>query len=392
MWHLSAVNVLFLSPNFPPQFFLFCRALQEQGITALGIGDSPPPDVGRPLAEAVSEYLYVRDMNVYDEVLRAVGHLTWRHGKIDRIDSMNEHWLPLEARLREDFNVPGPRPGELQRHRSKTGMREIFTSAGVPCTEGERVTSGAQVRAFAVRVGYPLVFKPDVGVGAWSTFKVSSAAELDRALAQPLDGFVVERFAHGRLTSYDGLADREGRPIWETSHVYSSGVMEMVNEALDVWYYNRREIPAGLREQGLKVVRAFGLRERFFHIEFFEEPQGTFRALEINIRPPGGFTTDMMNYSADFDVYRLWARVLAGEDLSKVRIERTYHCAHASRRYHVRYRVPHAELLERVRGLLVLERPIPPALAAAMGDHMYMLRHPEEATLREAIDLVGARA
>jgi hypothetical protein len=392
LWHLSSVNVLFLSPNFPPQFYLFCRALREQGLRPLGLGDSPPQDVARPLVEAVAEYLYVPDMNRYDEVLRAVGYLTWRHGKIDRIDSLNEHWLPLEARLREDFNVPGPRPAELARHRSKTGMREVFREAGVPCTEGERVISREQVRAFAARAGFPLVFKPDVGVGAWSTFKVSSAEELERALARPLEGFVVERFAEGRLTSYDGLADREGRVVWETSHVYSSGVMEMVNEVRDVWYYNRREIPAGLREQGARVVRAFGLRERFFHIEFFEEPSGAFRALEINLRPPGGFTTDMMNYSADIDVYRLWARLLAGEDLSGLRIDRAYHCAHVSRRYQVRYRVPHEELLERLRGLLVLERPIPPALAAAMGDHLYMLRHPEEAKLREAIDLVGARA
>ena len=51
------MNVLFLSPNFPPQFHLFCRALREEGIVALGIGDSPPHDVARPLAESVTEYL-----------------------------------------------------------------------------------------------------------------------------------------------------------------------------------------------------------------------------------------------------------------------------------------------------------------------------------------------
>ncbi|HEY8205962.1 MAG TPA: carboxylate--amine ligase, partial [Myxococcaceae bacterium] len=193
------MNVLFLSPNFPPQFHLFCRALKGEGITALGIGDSPPHDVSPLLSEAVTEYQYLRDLNQYGDVLRAVGYLTWRHGKIDRIDSLNEHWLPLEARLREDFNVEGPRPAELRRHRSKTGMREIFTAAGVPCTEGEPVTSADGLRAYARRAGYPLVIKPDVGVGAWSTFKVSSAGELEAALRSPLEGYVVERFAEGEL-------------------------------------------------------------------------------------------------------------------------------------------------------------------------------------------------
>jgi hypothetical protein len=387
------VNVLFLSPNFPPQFHLFCRALREEGIVALGIGDSPPHDVSRPLAEAVTEYLYLRDLNHSDDVLRAVGYLTWRYGKIDRVDSLNEHWLPLEARLREDFNIEGPRPAELRRHRSKTGMREIFTAAGVPCTDGEKVTSPDQVRAFARRAGYPLVLKPDVGVGAWSTFKLAGPEALEAALrGVPLEGFVVEKFAEGELTSYDGLCDREGRVVMETSHRYSSGVMDVVNQGLDVWYYNRRELPEALRALGRRVVAAFGVRERFFHIEFFEEPGGTFRALEINIRPPGGYTTDMMNYSADADVYRLWARTLAGRDMSGTVFDRKYHCAHASRRTRARYRVPHGELVGRLGPHLILERPMPPALAGAMGDHEYLLRHAEEGPLRELIDLVEAPA
>ena len=386
------MNVLFLSPNFPPQFHLFCRAVREEGLVALGIGDSPPHDVGRPLAESVTEYLYLRDLNQYDDVLRAVGYLTWRYGKIDRIDSLNEHWLPLEARLREDFNVEGPRPSELRRHRSKSGMREIFTAAGIPCTEGERVTSADQVRGYARRAGYPLVLKPDVGVGAWSTFKVRSAEELEAALKTPLDGYVVERFAEGALTSYDGLCDREGRAIVETSHHYSTGVMDVVNQGLDVWYYNRRKIPEAMRALGQRVLAAFGVRERFFHIEFFEEPGGALRALEINLRPPGGFTTDMMNYSADADVYRIWGKLIAGRDLSDVRFELKYHCAHISRRDHVRYVVPHGELIARLGSQLVLERPMPPALSGAMGNHEYLIRDVDEGRLRASIELGEARA
>ena len=386
------MNVLFLSPNFPPQFYLFCQALKDEGITALGIGDSPPHDVSRPLAEAVAEYLYLRDLNRYDDVLRAVGYLTWRHGKIDRVDSLNEHWLPLEARLREDFNIDGPRPAELRRHRSKTGMREIFTAAGIPCTEGEPVTSPDGLRAYARRVGYPLVLKPDVGVGAWSTFKVGNGEELEALLRGPLDGYVVERFVPGALTSYDGLADREGRIVFETSHLYCSGVMEIVNQELDVWYYNRRQIPGRLRELGRKAVEAFDVRERFFHFELFEEPEGGFRALEINLRPPGGFTTDMMNYSADADVYRLWARLLAGREVSRSGFPLKYHCAHAARRYRFQYRVPHQELPRRLGPQLVLERPIPPALAGAMGDHQYLIRDEDEGRLRAALELVTARA
>jgi biotin carboxylase len=360
-------------------------------VHALGLGDTAPHEIG-PLADAVTEYRAVRDMNVYEDVLRATASFIARYGRIDRIDSLNEHWLPLEAKLREDFNVPGPKPAELDKHRSKSGMRELFKAAKVKCTEGERVVNADQVRAFAKRVGYPLVFKPDVGVGAWSTFKVASDAELEAALQKSLDGFVVERFAKGRLISYDGLADRTGRPMFETSHIYSTGVMDVVNEQLDVWYYNRRKIPLRLREIGVEVLKAFGVRERFFHLELFEEPDGGYRALEINLRPPGGFTTDMMNYSSDADVYALWAQLVAGRDMSGYMNELKYHCAHISRRNSMRYRVPHHEVVQRLGSQLVLYRTMPAALSGAMGDHEYLVRDEDEVNLLKSIEMVAERA
>ncbi|RYE91129.1 MAG: carboxylate--amine ligase, partial [Myxococcales bacterium] len=35
------MNVVFLSPHFPPHFHLFCAALRRRGGRALGLGDSP---------------------------------------------------------------------------------------------------------------------------------------------------------------------------------------------------------------------------------------------------------------------------------------------------------------------------------------------------------------
>ena len=40
------MNVVFLSPHFPPNFWLFARALHEQGARVLGVGDVPVEQVG----------------------------------------------------------------------------------------------------------------------------------------------------------------------------------------------------------------------------------------------------------------------------------------------------------------------------------------------------------
>ncbi|MGA9521001.1 MAG: ATP-grasp domain-containing protein [Myxococcaceae bacterium] len=382
------MNVVFISPNFPPQFFQFCTALRERGVNVMGLGDSPEYELRPELRNALSDYWYAHSLGDYDQAVRALGFFTYRHGRIDRIDSHTEHWLGLEAQLREDFNIPGPRPQALHQRRTKSGMAELFRKAGVPCPDGELVQSPEQVRAFVKRHGYPLVFKPDLGVGAARTFKVGNDRELEQTLQSPLSGFIVQPYISGTIVSYDGLVDRNGRIVFDTSHVYNAGIMEVVNEQLDVYYWNRREIPEELVKLGRRVVDGFSIRERFFHIEFFELPDGSYRALEINIRPPGGYTTDMMNFSADVDVYRLWAAVLTGDPLENLRFERKYHVAHVGRRWGRPYMLHHEELVRRLGDRLLVHRQMPHAFAGAMGDEMYLIRDSDFGRLQESIQLI----
>src|SRR5919198_807886 len=204
------MNVVFISPHFPPQFFHFCVALKERGVNVLGLGDAPWHELDPALQSALGEY-YRAYLDDHDQAYRALAYFAWRHGRIDCVDSHNEHWLGLEARLREDFNIPGPRPAEMHQRRTKSGMAEMFRAAGVPHIEGERVSSPEQLRAFVRARGFPIVLKPDLGVGAARTFKVSNEAELDAALASSLDGYVVQPFVSGNIVSYDGLVDGVGR-------------------------------------------------------------------------------------------------------------------------------------------------------------------------------------
>jgi len=389
---LPAMNVVFLSPNFPHQFYLFCTALRSAGATVLGIGDSPEPELRQELREALAEYVYLPKLDDYDAVLRAFAGLTSRHGKVDRLDSHNEHWLGIEARLREDFNVAGQRPAEAERHRSKAGMGLVYRSAGIPYPELEPIRDGAQLRRFAKRVGLPVVVKPEVGVGAGETFKVSTEVELEAACARELKGYVAQRFVSGKVTSFDGLVDREGKIVFSTSHVYSSGVMEIVTEQLDLAYWSRREIPARLEELGRRTVAAFGVRERFFHCEFFELEGGDFMALEINLRPPGGYTLDMMNYACDVDLYALWARMLTGQDLSAFSFARPYHAAHVARRNQHTYKLSNEEVVKNLGPALMVQRTLTPPISGAMGDQVFLIRHAELGELMKLIAMVQERA
>ncbi|WNG42040.1 carboxylate--amine ligase [Archangium minus] len=385
------MNVVFISPHFPPQFFHFVTALRERGVNVLGLGDAPYDSLRRELRDSLSEYFFTPNLNDYDALLRATGYFTWRHGRVDRIDSLNETWLEVEARLREDFHVPGLLPADIARLRSKLGMHDVFKQAGIPHPDAIPLKDAAGVKAFARSVGYPLVLKPDVGVGAARTFKVSSDAEVDAAFSEPLPGYLAQAFVRGTIVTYDGLVDRDGHIIFRLSHEYSDGIMESVLEQKDLAIWSHKEIPPALDAMGHKAVAALGLRERWFHLEFFRLADGSYVVLEANLRPPGAFLTDMMNYACDMDVYRLWARLLTGEALRDFRYTPKYHVCHAGRRTGRSYRHRHAEVVARLGGALLQHRELPPVFRSALGDEMYLIRHQELSAMQEAVRFIQAR-
>ncbi|HBL18557.1 MAG: hypothetical protein A2X36_09120 [Elusimicrobia bacterium GWA2_69_24] len=384
------MNILFLSPHFPPNFRLFCAALKEEGASVLGIGDAPFDSLDWDLRDSLSEYVQLPGMGDYGDLLRTTAYLISRHGRMDRIDSLNEHWLGLEAQLRLDFNIFGQKPADLEHNRRKSGMKEVFRKAGVPVPAAELVVSSEQVRAFIARHGFPVVFKPDLGVGAVRIFRVDDELQLAGVLGALPSGFVVESFVSGDLVSFDGLVDREGRIVFCASHRVSSGIMEILTERRPVHYCYTREIPPGVEELGRKCVAAFGIRERFFHIEFLIDQAGACHGLEVNVRPPGGLSVDMMNWSCDVDLYRLWARLLVrGEAFLDYR--RTHNVAHVARRHGFAYRRTHEEVLRETAPLLMTHMEFPWVFRAAMGDYIYFLRHPDMAVLQKAIDFIEER-
>lgn len=384
------VNVVFLSPFFPPTAPSFCQALADRGVTVLGIGDEPV-DQARVNAVGLTSYVHEPYMADYAALRRAFVDLQNRYGEIRRVDSNGERWLSEEAQLRDEFGVTGPSFARVTEQRSKLGMARLFESAGVPYPPGLPAGDAGTVRQFAMQYGFPLVFKPDHGSGATDTFRVSGPDELDRALQRDLRGHLVQPFVSGDIVTYDGLTDAHGHIVFDTSHVYDTGIMQIREAELDGHYYSLRDVPKDLEHCGRAAVAAFDIRERFFHMEMFRRPDGSLMALEMNLRPPGGFTTDMINVACDFDVYDLWARALVGEDLRGFAFQRRYHTAHAGRRHSRKYRLTDRELEHELGEVLVESKPISRHFADTMGDVMYLLRHPNLQQLQHAIELVHAR-
>jgi hypothetical protein len=385
------MNIVYLSPHFPSHYGGFCRNLRALGANVLGVADAPFDSLGSELQTALTEYYRVDDLHDYDSVLRACGHFTHRYGKIDRIDSLNEYWLATEARLRDDFNVCGVRGDQIQTIRCKSCMKQRFRQAGVQVARGRVVATLEEARALVAETGYPVVAKPDAGVGALDTFRLAGDEELAAFFARkpPVD-YILEEFIEGAIVSFDGLADREGEPLFFTAHRFSQGIMETVNEARDIHYWSEREVPPELEALGRACLKAFAVRERFFHIEFFHTAPQRYVALEVNMRPPGGYTTDMFNWACDIDIYRAWAELLVN-GRRHLDYRRTHHCCYASRRHGRRYRHGHEQVVARCGPALMQVASVPGVFSSALGDLGYIVRAPELAEIEELVRFIQQR-
>lgn len=382
------MNVVFLSPHFPFHYYQFCRQLKLAGANVLGIADASYDELPEELRASLTEYYRVDDMHNYDALLRAVGYFTHKYGKIDRFDSLNEYWLGVEARIRDDFNIFGVRGHDIDTIRRKSCMKEKFREAGAPVARGRIVKTRAQARELIAETGYPVVVKPDIGVGALNTFRLDNDGELSAFfLQEPAVDYIMEEFISGPIYTFDGLTDLDGNLVFCTSHTYSQGIMETVNQGSHVSYYSLREIPPALEALGRQCVRTFGVRERFFHIEFFRTAPETFVALEVNMRPPGGYTTDMFNYAFDFDVYRLWAQLLV-QGRVETACDRKYHCCYTSRKNSYRYRHSHEEIMARYGSFMAQVASVPGVFSSALGDIGYIFRSPDLEDVKTITDFI----
>ena len=323
-----------------------------------------------------------------------------KYGKIDWIESNNEYWLEQDARLRTDFDVTtGIKSDRVAAIRNKSEMKKYYALGGIPTARQIKASEGYdRVKEFVRMTGYPVIAKPDSGMGASGTFKLNSDKEVDDWFwFHPEDYryFVIEEFITGLLVSYDAIFNAEGEPIFENNSIFPTPVMEIVHGNLETCYWMNKTVPPALAEIGRRTVKAFGITSRFVHLEFFQldrdreglGKKGDYVGLEVNMRPPGGYTPDMMNFAHSTDVYQIWADMVAFNERRKQQGEQ-YYCAYAGRRDGRAYRHSHEEIMARYGHCMCMAERVPDALSDDLCNMCYIVRLKHKDELQPFFDFV----
>ena len=381
------MNFVFISPAYPVTCRFFCDRLHQMGVRVLGIGDVPYDQLDGRLWGALTEYYYVSSLEDYDQVYRACAFFIHKYGRIDWLESLNEYWLPTDARLRTDFNIAvGTREDGIGNLVRKSSMKKIFVEAGIPTARQHIVSDEPAGRAFAEAAGYPVIVKPDIGVGANGARKLSSAEELAAFYREfPDEPYVMEEFLGGDICTYDAVLDSRCEPLFESMCTYAP-VLDTVQENENIHFYTTANVPDSLRELGRRTAKAFGANRRFVHFEFIKIDRdyegigkaGDFAAMEVNMRPAGGHDPDMMNYAQSIDVFRIYAEMVTSDRRQMPEGDEKYYCAYAARKDGHAFAHTHEEIVALYGRDLVLQEEMPPIDWPAMGRYVYMARFREK--------------
>lgn len=379
-------NFLFISPNFPENYWMFCRELKKNGLNVLGIGDQPYEELSQGLKDSLDEYYKVSSLENEEEVYRAVAFLIFKHGRIDWLESNNEYWLERDARLRTAFHITsGFQEDDIPRIKYKSRMKEYYARVGIPTARYHLVDTMEGCRKFIEEVGYPVVVKPDNGVGASHTYRLENQEQLEEFMqTKEADvSYIMEEFVFAEVNSYDAIIDSHGNPIFETGNVSPVSIMDIVNNEDNAIFYIVKELAGDTRQAGRATAKSFNVRSRFVHFEFFrlqKDQEGLGRkgelvGLEVNMRPSGGFSPDMMDFACTTDVYKIWADMIAFDKTEMHPGERRY-CAFAGRRDGKRFVLSHEAVMEKYRQNIRMEDRLPEVLADAMGNQIYIAVFP----------------
>jgi biotin carboxylase len=397
------MNVLFLSPGYPPEMPQFTRGLREVGARVIGIGDQHESQLPAPARDNMAAYFQIGGFADESAVVRDVLGIASRM-KIDRVECQWEPLMILAARLRERLGLPGMTVDETVPFRDKEIMKQRLDAAGVRTPHHYRAHSVAESRDAVAKIGYPAILKPIAGAGSKDTYRVNDTAELEAVLPRlrHVAEVSVEEFIEGDEFTFDTVCANGALAFYNICMYRPRPLiarqLEWVSpQTIALRNPDAPELANG-KALGLAVLEALRFRTGFTHMEWHRMANGEAVFGEIACRPPGAFTVDIMNYASDIDLFRGWAEAAMHGRFTQP-VERRYNCASIFKRAQGRGRIQRIEGLGPLLAefgphivnvdLLPVGSPRRDWLATLISDGMVVVRHPDLETTLHIADRVG---
>lgn len=256
--------------------------------------------------------------------LTAAAYLVAQRVKPSGVLCWAEQYVQPVARLVEALALPGFSSEAIRNCRDKRRTRDALAGAGVAQPQSVAVSSLAEARAVAARIGYPVVLKPRGLAGSMGVVLVTGEDELEEGYETAYtpwypgvptyeDGVLVETYLDGPEISIDGaVVDGRYVPLFVarkqlSEHPYFQETGHVVDAADQL-----RDDPE-LMAMLATAHAALGLRRGMTHSEVRLTSNGP-RIVEINARLGGDLIPYVGMLATGIDPTRVAVDVAVGRE------------------------------------------------------------------------------
>lgn len=269
---------------------------------------------------ALNDVKTVEDGALPSEYVRTIANIAGSRA-IDRVVGLDEFDVMTAARAREHMQMPGMTSSHALRFRDKLAMRNIASSAGIPCPEFTGIFNKGKVDEFLSEVEPPLIVKPRYEVSAFGIRKCESVNDVWDVLTE-LDSrnnwrdhpsqFVIERFINGNVFHVDSIV--------ENGKVLACGVSKYGTPPFSVTHYGgiftssivpyRSKERKELEKLNQQLLTGFKYDRGVSHAEFLQSAaDGKFYLLEVACRVGGAYIANVLEHACNFNLWREWAKL-----------------------------------------------------------------------------------
>ncbi len=314
-------HIVFVAPHFLENTNRYVSAFARlEGVKLSVISADAASAIPKSLAEKIAGHYQVQDIGDGAQLARAAKALQASFGPIDRLTgALEQLQLPM-AEAREAVGIPGMHSEIARRFRNKDRMKEVLRAHDVPVAASALVTSLDELRRFVGKVGFPIIVKPQAGLGARATQRVENEAELSALNPTRQTPMQAEQFVVAREHTCETVSIH-GKGIWRSGTRYFPSPLEVL-ETPWVQYcvlLPRESDPtwtrfAPVNEAALQAL--FGPKPEVVgtaltHMEWFLCDDASMLVNEVGARPPGVHIMPLMSLTHGVDMISVWAELIA---------------------------------------------------------------------------------
>jgi hypothetical protein len=319
-------HVVLVAPHFLPNTVRYVRAFIElDGVDTTVISESPESALPTAIREKLAGHYRVPACMDARQLVGALRVITRAIGPVDRlVGTLEQLQLPL-AEARQALGIPGMHSEVARNFRDKDRMKDVLRARGVPVAKSGLVESESALRSYFRTLGGAVIVKPQAGLGARSTYRLESEADVDVLIAsgggptreRPL---LVEEFVRAREHTCETVTV-EGKPVWRSGTRYFPSPLEVLENPWMQYcvLLPREEDDATFTDfhaVNSAALEALGMTDgaagtALTHMEWFLKEDGSMLVSEVGARPPGVQIMPLMGLAHGVDMISAWAELVS---------------------------------------------------------------------------------